>query len=128
MTMNRYIKTLISTVSIVSLFTACTHKELALYQDGDEILNCKKLTTKIADIIDINNDINGVTGLEPKSIAAWVIWPIAGGLNQVNASTARDKLDKRFIYLIKLKQKNNCNITIKERSFIKNKGRVSDTF
>ena len=119
-------KNIIYTASIVSLFTACTHKEVVLYQDGDELLNCKKLSTQIANIIDINSDINSDTGLENKSIATWILWPPLGGLNQINASIARDKLDNRFKYLIKLKQQNNCNITNKEKYFIKNKGRFSD--
>ena len=126
--MNSNLKKLISTVSIIGLFTACTHKEVEVYKKGDDLLNCKKLTTQTSDIIDINNEINNNTGLGNRSIASWVLWPPMGGLNQVNASIARDKLDDRFIYLIKLKQKNSCDITNEEKYFMKHKGRVSDNF
>ena len=119
---------LVGILSILFLFNACSSKEVELHQRGDELLNCQKLTTKIANIIDINSDINDKTGLETKSIATWVIWPPLGGLNQVNASFQRGDVDDRFIELMNLKIRNNCKLTISEKSFIKDKGRFSDLF
>ncbi len=126
--MNKLFTNFVITVLIMSLFTSCTHKDIEVHQDNDAILSCNKLTTQIANLIDINDDINSDTGLENKSIASWILWPPIGGYNQINASFERGKLDKRFIHLMKLKQKNNCNITFKERKFIQDKGRFSDIF
>lgn len=120
------LSTYIATLTIASLFTACTHKNVEIVKNNDETLNCKKLTTQIANVMDINSEINKNTGLENKSIATWILWPPLGGINQVNASIARDKIDSRFNYLIKLKEKNKCKITIKERYYMKYKGRFSE--
>ena len=115
------------TFILFSLFTTgCFYKNIEVYQDNDELLNCPKLTTKISDIIDINDEINSKTGLETTSLITWIIWPPAGGANQFNASSARSKLDNRFVRLMNLKLDNNCKITNKEIKFINNKGRFTD--
>ncbi len=126
--MNKKLKNIIFSTTVISLFSACTHKDVEVFQKGDELLNCQKLTTQIADIMDINSDINSDTGLENKSIASWILWPPLGGYNQINASFERDKIDDRFVVLMKLKQKNGCDITLREKRFIKNKGRLSDKY
>jgi hypothetical protein len=110
------------------LLIACTPKDVTVYQQEDELLNCRKLTGKIAELINTNSEINQNTGLEKTSLALWYINPIAGVVNQVNASEGRNKIDDRFSYLIKLKKRQNCDFTDKEQEFaeLKGKGRFSE--
>jgi hypothetical protein len=110
------------------VFVACTPKDVTVYQQEDELLNCRKLTGKIAELIHTNGEINQNTGLEKTSIVLWVIHPIAGAVNQINASKGRDNIDSRFQYLLELKEKQNCVFTDKERAFAKlqGKGRFSE--
>ena len=110
------------------IFTACTPKDVIVYQQEDELLNCRKLTGKIAELMNTNYEINQNTGLEKPSLALWYIAPVAGALNQINASVGRDKVDERFIYLLELKERHGCEFTDKERKFaqLQGKGRVSE--
>jgi len=112
------------------LFTACTPKDVTVYQQEDQLLNCKKLTAKLAELMNTNSEINQNTGLEKPSIALWAINPVVGVINQVDASTGRDKVDERFLYLLKLKQRQKCTFTDKEMAFskLKGKGRFSEDF
>jgi len=112
------------------LLTACTSKDVIVYQQEDELLNCNKLTGKIAELINTNHEVNQNTGLEKPSLAIWYLLPAAGIINQVDASKSRDKIDERFNYLIKLKQRQNCAFTDKEIAFskLKGKGRFSEDF
>ena len=55
------------------LFIACTPKDVMVYQQEDELLNCRKLTGKLAELMNTNNVINQNTGLEKPSLALWVI-------------------------------------------------------
>jgi len=112
------------------IFTACTPKDVMVYQQEDELLNCRKLTGKLAELMNTNNVINQNTGLEKSSLALWVIHPIVGVVNQVDASVGRDKIDDRFNYLIKLKMRQSCEFTDKERAFseLRGKGRFSEDF
>jgi len=107
--------------------TACTPKDVTVYQQEDELLNCRKLTGKIAELMHTNSVINENTGLEKTSLALWYLSPVVGVVNQVNASVGRDKIDERFIYLLKLKKRHGCRFTDKEIEFskIKGKGRFS---
>lgn len=116
-------------VFLTALFlSGCySHKKVEIYQKQDELLNCAKLTTKIADLIDINDDINRHTGMEVDSLKIWFFSTTLGLYNQYNAYEARDKLDKRLEYLLFLKKENQCGLTYREKAFIENKGRVSDT-
>lgn len=120
------IKTTILLSGMITLFSACVPKDVEVYEQGDQLLNCKQLTTKIADLIDTNYKINENTGMEAKSIAAWYIFIPLGGYNQFSASMARDKVDERFAYLTNLKKKNGCKFTHREIAFSKYKGRVSE--
>ncbi|MEA3512488.1 MAG: hypothetical protein U9R37_02705 [Campylobacterota bacterium] len=123
--MKKNILTKLSSLTlIVTLFTACGYKEVEVYQNGDELLNCNKITTKIADLIDINKDINDRTGFDETSLAAWVFWPPYGLYNEIKGVNAKNRLDERFEYLIVLKNKNGCNLTNKEKMFLRYKGRV----
>ncbi|MEA2050289.1 MAG: hypothetical protein U9O56_06130 [Campylobacterota bacterium] len=126
--MSKFFRDSVSILSISILFVACTHKEVKVHQKGDELLNCSKLTTKIADLIDLNDEINNDTGLENTSLFSWIMFPPIGGYNQVKASMSRDKLDDRFYHLMDLKLKNKCKFTSSEKVFIKDKGRFSDFF
>jgi len=110
------------------IFTACTPKDVTVYQQEDELLNCRKLTGKIAELMNINNEINQNTGLEKSSLALWYVLPIAGVVNQIDASVGRDKIDNRFNYLLELKDRQNCEFTDKEIAFakLKGKGRFSE--
>lgn len=110
------------------LFSACTPKDVTVYQQEDELLNCRKLTGKIAELININNEVNLNTGLEKPSVALWYFVPLGGVLNQINASENRDRIDERFDYLLKLKERQGCEFTDKERAFakLKGKGRFSE--
>lgn len=112
------------------LFTACTPKDVTVYQQEDELLNCQKLTGKIAELMNINSEINQNTGLEKSSLALWYLLPPAGVVNQIDASVGRDKIDNRFNYLLELKERQGCEFTDKERAFakIKGKGRFSEDF
>ena len=111
-------------------FTACTPKDVTVYQQEDELLNCRKLTGKLAELMNTNNEINQNTGLEKSSLALWYLFLPAGVVNQVDASVGRDKIDDRFNYLIKLKSRHNCQFTDKEIAFskLKGKGRFSEYF
>ena len=111
------------------IFTACTPKDVTVYQQEDELLNCRKLTGKIAELMYTNSEINANTGLEKTSLALWYFYPIAGVVNQIDASVGRDKIDDRFIYLLKLKKRQGCSFTDKEIEFskLKGKGRFSET-
>jgi hypothetical protein len=113
-----------------TFFTACTPKDVTVYQQEDQLLNCKKLTAKLAELMHINSEVNENTGLEKSSLSLWVVHPVAGALNQIDASTARDKIDERFLYLLELKQRQNCRYTDKEIAFSKlqGKGRFSEDF
>ena len=110
------------------LFIACTPKDVTVYQQEDELLNCRKLTGKIAELMNTNSEINQNTGLEKTSLALWYIFLPAGVVNQIDASVGRDKIDNRFTYLIKLKYRQNCEFTDKEIEFSKlqGKGRFSE--
>jgi len=112
------------------LFTACTPKDVTVYQQEDELLNCRKLTGKIAELMNTNNEINKNTGLEKSSLALWYLFPPAGVINQVDASVGRGKVDNRFNYLLELKERQGCEFTDKERAFakLKGKGRFSEDF
>lgn len=114
----------------ILLFTACTPKDVTVYQQEDELLNCKKLTGKIAKLMYTNQQINENTGLEKSSLAMWYLFPPAGVVNQIDASVGRDKIDDRFNYLLELKERQNCEFTDKERAFakLKGKGRFSEDF
>lgn len=114
----------------ILLFTACTPKDVTVYQQEDELLNCKKLTGKIAELMYTNQQINENTGLEKSSLAMWYLFPPAGVVNQIDASVGRDKIDDRFNYLLELKERQNCEFTDKERAFakLKGKGRFSEDF
>lgn len=109
-------------------FTACTPKDVVVYQQEDELLNCRKLTGKIAELMNTNEEINKKTGLEKPSLILWYFFPAGGVINQVDASVGRDKIDNRFNYLIKLKVRQNCDFTDKEIEFSKlnGKGRFSE--
>ena len=111
------------------LFSACTPKDVTVYQQEDELLNCRKLTAKIAELMYTNSEINANTGLEKPSLALWYLFPPAGVVNQVDASVGRDKIDNRFLYLLQLKERQGCEFTDKERAFaqLKGKGRFSET-
>ena len=115
---------------VTLFFTACTPKDVTVYQQEDELLNCLKLTGKLAELMNTNSQINQNTGLEKSSLALWAINPIVGVVNQVDASTGRDKIDDRFNYLVKLKLRQNCQFTDKEIAFskLKGKGRFSEDF
>ncbi|MDC0932750.1 hypothetical protein OAR97_02775 [Arcobacteraceae bacterium] len=110
------------------LLSACTPKDVIVYQQEDELLNCRKLTGKIAELMNINNEVNLNTGLEKPSLALWYFLPLGGVINQINASESRNKIDDRFSYLINLKARQNCEFTDKEREFAKlnGKGRFSE--
>lgn len=112
----------------VFILTACIPKDVTVYQQEDELLNCIKLTGKIAELMNTNNEINEHTGLEDTSLALWYISPMGGVINQVKASVARDKIDKRFEYLIELKNRQGCGFTDKEIAFsrLQGKGRFSE--
>lgn len=114
----------------ILLLTACTPKDVTIYQQEDELLNCKKLTGKIAELMNTNNEINKNTGLEKSSLALWSLFPPVGVVNQIYASEGRTKIDRRFEYLLILKERQSCKFTDKEREFIKinGKGRFSGSF
>ncbi len=124
------LKNITGLVLVSIFFTACTPKDVTVYQQEDQLLNCKKLTSKLAELMNVNSEINQNTGLEKSSLALWAIHPVAGVINQVDASTGRDKVDNRFIYLLKLKQRQNCQYTDKEIELAKfqGKGRFSEDF
>ena len=126
--MNKYIKKSIFILSTSFIFVGCSYKNIETYQKNDENLNCYQLTTKIADLIEDNYKINETTGLEEKSLITWIIWPVFGTYNQYKASEARDGVDKRLDRLIKLKSSQGCQLEDRERYFINNKGRFSDSF
>ena len=123
--MNKINKTA-SLLSISLLFTACTFKDVKVQKQTDGLLNCQKLTTQIADLMDINDDINEETGLEKSSLTIWIMWPPVGLYNQYNAFNARGKIDDRLEHLLRLKLKNRCRTTIAERYYLNTKGRFSD--
>ena len=112
------------------IFTSCASKDVIVYQQEDELLNCKKLTGKLAELMNTNHEVNQNTGLEKPSLALWYLLPPAGVINQIDASTSRDKIDARFNYLIELKQRQNCEFTDKEIAFskLKGKGRFSESY
>ena len=120
------IKNLSLYLSMSLIFTSCTFKEVDVQKNTDELLSCKKLTTQIADLMDINKDINEETGLAKTSLTLWILWPPIGTYNQYNAFMARDKIDNRLDHLLNLKSINSCKVTSKERYYIDNKGRLSD--
>jgi hypothetical protein len=114
---------------LIGIFlNGCSFKEVDVQKHTDELLNCEKLTTQIADLMDINKEINNGTGLTKSSLATWIFWPPAGVYNQYSAYVSRDKLDDRLEHLLRLKYQNNCYITYKERYYIKHKDRLSDFF
>lgn len=110
------------------LFSACTPKDVTVYQQEDELLNCRKLTGKLAELMNTNSEINQNTGLAKSSLGLWIFHPIVGVLNQIDASEGRGKIDNRFEYLLKLKERQGCEFTDKEREFakLKGKGRFSE--
>jgi len=112
------------------MFVACIPKDVTVYQQEDELLNCKKLTGKIAELMHTNSQINEHTGLEDTSVALWYVSPVAGIINQMKASKGRDKIDDRFLYLLKLKKRQGCEFTDKEIAFskLKGKGRFSEDY
>jgi hypothetical protein len=124
------LKTIAMVTVVGTFFTACTPKDVTVYQQEDQLLNCKKLTAKLAELMHTNSEVNENTGLEKSSLSLWLIHPVAGALNQIDASSARDKIDERFLYLLKLKQRQNCSFTDKEIAFSKlqGKGRFSEDF
>ncbi len=122
---NKIINIILLTL-LTTFFTACVPKDVEVYQQGDQLLSCNQITTKIADLIDINYEVNENTGLEIKSIAAWYIFTPLGAYNQFSAFDARNNIDKRFNYLINLKQQYGCELTHREIAFKKYKGRVSE--
>ncbi len=124
--MNKYLYKISFIVSLSFLINGCTFKEVEVIKHTDKLLSCEKLSTQIADLMDINNDINEETGLKKLSLTAWIIWPPIGVYNQYNAYMARDKIDDRLDHLIELKYKYRCNITPKERYYMRYKGRLSD--
>jgi len=117
----------ISLSSISLVITGCTYKSIEIDQHTDNILTCNKLTTEIANIINENNNINDNTGFSTRSLIQWIGWPPSGVFNQLKASNARDDLDKRLNHLFYLKSKNNCKITYRERLYVRDKGRVSES-
>ena len=110
------------------LFASCTPKKVLVYQQEDELLNCQKLTGKIAELMNTNHEINENTGMEIPSLALWYIHPVAGVFNQIQASQGRDNVDDRFNYLLQLKERQGCSYTDKEIFFsqLKGKGRFSE--
>ena len=114
----------------VIVFTSCTPKDVVVYQQEDELLNCRKLTGKIAELMNTNSEINQNTGLEKPSLALWYLFPPAGVVNQIDASVGRDKIDNRFQYLLELKERQGCEFTDKERAFaqLQGKGRFSERY
>ena len=121
------IKILLFASSVLFIFTACSPKDVEVYQQEDVLLNCNQLTTKIADLIDTNHEINDVTGIEAKSAVIWIFSTPLGIYNQIDAYDAREHIDKRFYNLINLKKQHNCNISYRELAFAKYKGRASET-
>jgi len=117
-----YKNILLSSITLLT-FTACSYKQVEVYQKEDQLLNCNKLTTKIADLKDLNSHINKNTGIEEKSLITWIFWPPLGGYNQINASKSRSKIDQRLNYLLELKDRNNCEPTNQEIQFSIDKGR-----
>lgn len=123
--MRQYRRHLLITSLIASTFlSGCSYKDVEVYQKNDHLLNCQKLSTQIANIIDENDNINENTGLENKSVITWVFWPPLGVYNESKAAIARNKIDERFEHLIRLKYKNNCKISMKEKIYMTNKGRL----
>ena len=112
----------------IFIFAACVPKDVEVYQQEDELLNCIKLTGKLAELMNTNNEINEHTGIEDTSLILWYFSPLGGVLNQVKASEGRDKIDDRFAYLVKLKHRQGCGFTDKEIAFSKlqGKGRFSE--
>jgi len=112
----------------IFIFTACIPKDVEVYQQEDELLNCIKLTGKLAELMNTNNEINDHTGMENSSLVLWYFSPPVGVINQVRASEGRDKIDERFDYLVKLKYRQGCKFTDKEIAFSKlqGKGRFSE--
>ncbi|MEA3353875.1 MAG: hypothetical protein U9Q33_08680 [Campylobacterota bacterium] len=121
--MRQYSILLISLILLI-LLNGCSYKKFETHNYNDELLDCKKLTTKIADLIDYNGGINSTTGIENKSLVQWIFWPPLGVYNESKAYISKESLDKRFENLINLKQKNNCAITSKEKDFMINKKRI----
>ena len=111
---------------ITFCFIACVPKDVETYQQGDQLLSCNQVSTQIADLIDINYEVNENTGLESRSIATWYIFTPLGVYNQFTAFNTRDSIDNRFNYLVKLKQQNNCKLTRREIAFKNYKGRISE--
>ena len=107
----------------IFILTACIPKDVEVYQQEDELLNCIKLTGKLAELMNTNNEINENTGLEDRSLFLWYLSPLGGVINQVQASEGRDKVDERFDYLVKLKHRQGCGFTDKEIAFSKLQGK-----
>ncbi len=122
--MKQFLKQIIFLSLISFVLTSCTHKNVEVYQKEDELLNCAKLTTKVADLMDVNDNINKKTGFETNNIISWIFWPPIVIFNQANAFISRDKIDARFNYLMDLKRVNNCTTTHRETMFIYEKGRI----
>ena len=122
------IKNTILVLLSMLIFTACTPKDVTVYQQEDELLNCRKLTGKIAELMNTNAVMNQNTGLEDTSMVLWYFSPLGGVINQIKASKGRDKIDSRFDYLLKLKERQDCEFTDKEIEFSKlqGKGRFSE--
>ena len=124
--MRKLIKLSIISFSLGIAFNGCSYKEVEVRKQTDELLNCQKLTTQIADLMDINKDINSKTGVETSALTSWILWPPIGAYNQYKAYNSRDKIDKRLKYLLMLKYQHKCRITNSERYYMKHKGRWSD--
>lgn len=124
--MRQYNKYILIASAATILFSGCSYKEIEVYQKNDTKLSCEKLSTHIADIIDENDKINETTGLKEKSVLAWIFWPPFGAYNETKAALAKNKLDERFEHLIRLKYKNNCKISLVEKKYMLEKGRLFD--
>ncbi len=89
--------------------TACTHKKVSVTQVEGQTKSCQQLSSEIAQMEELENDIDGKTGLSGRNVGmALLFWP---GIivNEMNADDARDRASDRKAKLIELYNNKACS-------------------
>ena len=91
------------------MVTACTHKKVSVTQVDDQTKSCTQIASEIAQMEELENDIDGKTGLSGRNVGmALLFWP---GIivNEMNAEDARDRASDRKANLIRIYNDKSCS-------------------
>ncbi len=97
-------------LSTVLMFVAgCTHSKVDVSQVNDANKTCSQITTELAQLDSMENDIDKKTGFSGRNVGmALLFWP-GVIVNEMNASDAEDRIRDRKNRLVQIHSDKSCS-------------------